>query len=203
MRRKAVEDGYQYSAVLDLDGFLFDFEGEFCKRFGDDHRDFTRLQDRYPDRKDEITRFIQNPDTYKRLFVLPVGQKIARYLWDQKVMVHIMTSRPFTARDNTIKSLSNADIRWDTFEMRKDKPLHINGIGPDLVADDIISVLEQCNAPLRILMKQTYNETPFFPRISSVDQFIELWERFVHENVPNHSRRVRMADHLSAHPPTV
>lgn len=191
-----------YSAVIDLDGVMFDFIGDFEKRFGHDHPEEVNLVTRYPNRKEEIMAYVKDPKTYQRLWALPVGLEIARYLFDRRdTFINIVTSRPIGTREVTLRRLHELGVRYDHFALiPSDKMAFINAIEPDMVIDDIIGVLNAVKAPLKILVAWPYNETPFYPRITKSEQFIHLWQRFVDENVPSHSRRVGMAQNLPRSP---
>lgn len=190
--------------VIDLDGVVFEFIEDFESRFGDAHREYVSLYARYPERKEEIIDYVQNPKTYQRLFVRPLGLKIAKYLWDRAdTAIHIVSSRPLKALEITKKRLSEIELHYDTISFRKDKVPFIKAIEPDMVIDDIISVLQGVQPIPGILAATAYNETPFFRRISTVEQFIFLWERFVDENIPNSARRARLAQGVSSKRPPV
>jgi len=186
--------GLTWEFVVDLDGVVFEFIEDFEARFGDAHKEYVSLYARYPERKEEIIAYVKNPKTYQKLYVKPLGQGIARYLWDRKdTAIHIVSSRPFTALDITKRRLNDIDLRYDTISFRKDKVPFIKAMQPDMAIDDIIGVLQGIQPVPGVLAAQEYNETPFFPRISTVEQFIGLWERFVDENIPNSARRTGVA----------
>lgn len=190
--KQYIEQTWEF--VLDLDGVVFDFIEDFELRFGDAHREYVSLVDRYPGRKYEILNYVQDPNTYKRLNVRPLGVGIAQYLHRRKdTAIHVVSSRPTTALDITKKRLRDIGVYYNTISFRKDKVPFIKAIGPDLAIDDIIGVLQGIQPIPGILAAAAYNETPFFRRISTVDQFIVLWERFVDENIPNSARRTRVA----------
>lgn len=175
---------------LDLDGVVFEFIEDFESRFGPDHPEYVSLVARYPERKQEIMDYVKNPKTYQKLEVRPLGLGIAKYLLSRKdTAIHIVSSRPSTALDITKKRLSEIGLRYTTISFRKDKVPFIKAINPDLVIDDIISVLQGIQPVPGILAACAYNVTPFFRRISEVNQFVVLWERFVDENIPNSARR--------------
>lgn len=196
----------KWSAVLDLDGVTYKFIEKFESRFGDDHRDYISLVKRYPEREDEILRWVADPFTYSRLEPMELGVQIARFLMkpEQECAVHIVTSRPASAQENTRKSLRRDEVPYSTLTFRHGgKEDAIRSFRPDFVIDDIISVLESIRPYFGVLSKQPYNETIFFPRIGTFEQFQSIWQKVVDENVPHSLRRVGVAEDLSGHSKTV
>lgn len=188
-----------WTCVLDLDGVTYKFIEAFESRFGDDHRDYVSLVNRYPDRKDEIMRWVNAPSTYARLEPMSLGVMIANYLMkpEQDCAVHIVTARPIGAQAVTRKRLSEDEVPFTSLSFRHGNKIDtIKSLEPDIVIDDIISVLQQSAPYFGVLSAQAYNETIFFPRISQFSQFMSIWQRMQRENVPNNLRRARMAQNL-------
>lgn len=171
----------QIEAVVDVDGVLADFEGYFCDTFGDAHRDRVGLQQRYPDQKDKIVRFVNSPETYRYLDALEVGLDLVQWLSFERVSVHIVTSRPVGSHLITQEWLHKFHVPFSTVSTKKDKVAFIRALRPAFAVDDIISVaneLYQSDIPT-ILVKHPWNETPFFPRIRTLEEFQYEYERIV------------------------
>ena len=110
----------QLDVVLDIDGFLADFDGYFCHSFGTANRHMERLQDRYPEREQEITDFIADRSTYFMLEAIPVGVSIAKWLM-QRVIVYgerrnranvtVLTSRSLRTYEVTRKWLKDESFK--------------------------------------------------------------------------------------------
>lgn len=168
----------QIEVVLDVDGVLADFEGYFCQNFGYDHREYVGLQNRYPDKKQKIARFVQSKETYKYLDIIDLGLDIANWLFYKDFQLHIVSSRPVGTYEVTKHWLWSYHVPFTSLTVRPDKLQHIKALQPDFVVDDIISVAEGCyqTSIPAILVKQPWNETPFFPRVENIRQFIESFE---------------------------
>ena len=63
--RKMVQNNK--TIVFDIDGVLADFEGAFCKKFGYSNRNFADLVARYPEKEQEILKFISDVSSYEDL----------------------------------------------------------------------------------------------------------------------------------------
>lgn len=171
--------------VLDIDGVLADFEGYFCETFGDAHRNLVGLQQRYPDQKDKIVRFVNCPDTYRYLDALEVGLDIAQWLSFEGVSIHIVTSRPVGTHLVTQEWLHRFHVPYVSLSTKKDKTVFIRTLKPVLAVDDIISVAQDLYQSdiQTILVRHPWNETPFFPRIRTLEEFKYEYERVV-ERIP-------------------
>lgn len=167
--------------VLDVDGVIADFEGFFCEMFGGEHRQLVHLQSRYPNKKDAIHKFVNNPETYRFLDALQVGLDIADFLYHEHCDVHIVTSRPIGSNQVTYEWLKKFHVPFRSLSTKKDKVAFIKALRPALAVDDIISVAEglyQDDIPT-ILIQHPWNETPFFPRIITLEEFKYEYGRIV------------------------
>lgn len=167
--------------VLDIDGVLADFEGYFCETFGEAHRDRVGLQARYPEQKEKIIRFVNSPETYRYLDALQVGLDIAQWLSFEGISVHIVTSRPVGSHLVTQEWLHKFHVPFTSITTKKDKVAFIRSLKPALAVDDIISVaneLYQSDIPT-ILVRHPWNDTPFHPRIRTLEEFKYEYERIV------------------------
>lgn len=176
--------------VLDVDGVLADFEGYFCEKFGDEHRELVGLEKRYPSQRESIMRFVNSPETYRYLDALQVGLDIAQFLSYEDVDLHIVTSRPMLTHRVTQEWLRRFHVPFTTLSTKRDKVAFIRALKPILAVDDIISVatdLHQSDIPT-ILVRHPWNDTPFFPRIRTIEEFKYEYERVV-EQIPVRERR--------------
>lgn len=173
----------QLEVVVDVDGVLADFEGHFCARFGTDHRDLVNLEKRYPWCRDAIQKFVKRPDTYRHLKPLRVGVEIARWLREeQNAILHIVSSRPLGTYEITQHWLRDNRIPYTSLTVRPDKLITIKALQPHFLLDDIISVVEGCYQQWSIpgiLVAHPWNETSFFPRVESRDEFVRVFNRLV------------------------
>lgn len=166
-------------AVIDVDGVLADFEGYFCETFGDKNRNIVDLSKRYPKMKPKIVNFVRDKETYRYLDAIQLGLDIINWLHAQGVTIHIVSSRPlgtFTVTQNWLKSYH---IPYSSLTVKADKVATIRSLQPSFIVDDIISVAEDVYQHLSIpaiLVKHPWNETPFFPRVDSIDMFIFAYQ---------------------------
>lgn len=137
------EESTKIKIAFDIDCVLSDFEKEFCRRFGWKNRHFYRLQERYPNRTDEITKFIENPKTYAELSVEPLA--LAYFKFMQKTdEVYIATARPNNCFDVTVKWLEENDIHpIELLFSYTDKVKLMKDVGIDVMIDDSPSQLKQ------------------------------------------------------------
>lgn len=169
-------------AVVDIDGVLADFEGHFCEIFGSANRHVVNLQQRYPYLKSNVvSSFVQDRETYKYLDPIQVGLDIVGWLNKQGVVVHIVSSRPVGTFALTRKWLQDFCVPYSSLTVKTDKVHTIKSLNPALVVDDIIGVVEDCHRVgiQGILVKHPWNETSFFPRIETIEEFICAFERLV------------------------
>lgn len=168
--------------VVDIDGVLADFEGHFCEIFGSENRHVVNLQQRYPHLKSSVvSSFVQDCDTYRYLDPIQVGLDIVEWLNKQGVVVHIVSSRPVGTTRITRKWLQDFHIPYTSLTVKTNKINTIKSLAPVLVVDDIISIAEESykvGIP-GILVKQPWNETPFFPRVENINDFISAFDRLV------------------------
>lgn len=184
--------------VLDIDGVLADFEGKFCTKFGFDKRNLVNLEKRYPREADAIREFVTDPKTYKHLSPLKIGQDINKWLSlpDTRATIHIVSSRPVGSYEITKAWLRLWNIKYTSLTIRSNKIDHILSLSPDIIVDDIISVAEevykQKSIPA-ILVAHPWNETYFFPRISTLESFKKVFHRETDANLLEDYGRVGMA----------
>lgn len=198
--------------VLDMDGLMADFEFEFCLKFGDDRRYLVNLVERYPDREQEIIDFVRSPNTYARLSTIPLGVDIARWLvvrerrWEDdkrlypRSNVAIVTSRPMSAMKVTKEWLKKHKIPYHQFIINPDKEQAIKLLQPDIVVDDIIGVCQLAYNSIEevkpVLVEQPWNDTIFFPRIKTLQQFIRIYEGVRREKLLTDFDGVELAEDL-------
>jgi len=133
------------SMCLDLDGVVADFEGEFCKKFGWDNREFVKLEKRYPECREEIGWFSESSKTYRELDVLDVGIRIARFCENAGIDIHVVTSRPIYTTKVTGDWLKSNKVPFDYLSVTNGVKLGIiERINPLFIVDDLLSVVEPC-----------------------------------------------------------
>jgi FMN phosphatase YigB (HAD superfamily) len=135
---------------VDIDCTLNLFNEDFCKRFGHDNQHRYNLYERYPDEKEEIKKYIFDPETYANLEPNPLSLKLFRYLKTRKdCFVYLATSRPASCYDATVKWLWKHEIEpEDLLFSTTDKISLIKnhlGIRPDfkILLDDNPTFLQQ------------------------------------------------------------
>ncbi len=157
--------------AFDLDCVLAEFELEFCKRYGWEHRELFRLQDRYPDKADEITKFIASPDTYHNLQVNELALEYFRYFERSlHYTVFIATSRPANCFSATVDWLVECGINTINFIYSKDKKIEMlkdNGIR--MLIDDAPHFLDEAeeNGIFTLAWRQPWNEK-YYPALVAV-----------------------------------
>ena len=165
--------------VLDMDGVLADFEGKFCEVFGYDHRELIKLEERYPDRANEIKEFTNSSETYQSLEPIGLGLKIAKYLTLNHFQVSVISSRPTSCFVTTTRWLNQYGVQREWLSLNpKNKVANIKRLSPLFAIDDIPAVAWEC-ARIKIpamLLKQPWNETDEFPvKIEDAGEFrVEL-----------------------------
>lgn len=174
-----------HSVVLDIDGVLADFEGYFCYRFGWENRNLYKLEERYPKRVEEIEYFVQSPMTYSSLNLIELGAKIARFCENQGFEISIVSSRPKSAEDVTMKWLQRNKIPFNYVSVGYlNKFLVIERLNPLFIVDDLTSMVELCanyGIP-SFLMAQDWNKkldsNGIKYRIESFDEFLHIFDRY-------------------------
>lgn len=173
------------NVVVDVDGVIADFEGEFIRTFGDDRRELESLESRYPSRGAEINRFVNNPATYKTLQPIPLGLSIVEYLTDNGWDVDIVTSRPADVEWITRRWLKEWGVNFLSFSINPNKAGKIYELEPVCAIDDLISVartLKRYSVPV-LLMQQPWNW--FFENkkrvFSNLNQFVTSFNELIQE----------------------
>lgn len=169
--------------VLDMDGVLADFEGYFCKKFGYEHRELAKLDDRYPDKYAEIIDFVKDPTTYSRLNIIYLGRQIAKWLDKNDFVIHIVSSRPASAYSFTQHWLNRAGIPFHSLHVDDsvDKTKIIAKIKPAFAIDDLGTVAEKLakyDIPV-LLISQPWNASfrKKYPRIKNFSAFLHQFKR--------------------------
>lgn len=192
--------------VLDMDGVLSDFEFAFCMAFGDNGRTLESLVERYPHREKDILLFVGSIDTYKQLTPIPVGVQIAKWCGEThngipRANIEVVTSRPYKTAHVSEYWLRKFKIPHHKFTVDPNKSQYLVRIQPDILVDDIIGVCEyvynRTSGVTPVLMKQPWNETPFFPRISTLSQFQSIYRRVADEKLLSDIEGAWLAPHLS------
>jgi len=171
--------------VLDLDGVCADFEGAFCKKFGWDNREFVKLERRYPECEEEIGWFSQASKTYRDLEVMDVGARIARFCENEKMDIHVVTSRPIYTTQTTGEWLKVNKIPFKYLSVTNGVKLGIiERINPLFIVDDLLNVVEPC-ASVGIpsfLIDHPWNQKEdldgIIYRISSFDEFLAKYTAY-------------------------
>ena len=169
--------------VVDIDGVLADFEGEFVRTFGDDRRELESLESRYPNSGNRISQFVNDPRTYQKLEPISLGIAIVDYLNDNGYDVNIITSRPPIAEWVTRKWLKRQGIKYLSFGIYPNKTTRIAEINPICAIDDLISVsrhLEPYNVPV-LLMQHPWNWFYEYKQriFSNINQFMTAFNKII------------------------
>jgi len=115
-------DKVKQYAVVDIDGCLADFEGEFCERFGSENRHLVDLRWRYPNiSPDLIDEFIESPETYRDLVPIFGGLYLVSSFRKAGYGIILMTSKPPAAYKVTEHWLKSYYIFHDELIFTKDK----------------------------------------------------------------------------------
>lgn len=169
--------------VLDIDGVLADFEGSFCESFGKDKRHLVKLDARYPNKSKEIIEFVQDPNTYTDLRVLPLGRQIALWINKRGYRIEMVSSRPHSAFKITLHWLTSNGIPFDSIYVDDSEPKvgEIEQINPIFAIDDLGEVAEKLakvGIPT-ILISQPWNQLFIrkYPRISKFRQFLYRFQQ--------------------------
>lgn len=133
------------NVVIDLDGVVYDFERAFCEKFGWEHRELFKLEERYPDKSVEIELFSTSGRTYRELCVMEDGGKITRFCQNAGHTINIISSRPFYMKELTREALLKDKIPFHKLEVGvMHKIFKIKQLKPLFVVDDMLSVVEEC-----------------------------------------------------------
>ena len=170
--------------VLDIDGVIADFEGYFCKQFGDEHREKVKLEERYPEYSKGISLFTQSIVTYNNLQPLALGVKIAQYLDSQKEFdICLVSSRPTYCLESTNYWMKKNQIPYMTLSCGNDKIKRIMKLDPLFAIEDMgeeAIKMRYLGIPV-ILISQPYNKKyeADFPRISEFWMFLRQFEKIL------------------------
>lgn len=175
------------TVVMDMDGVLADFEGEFCKEFGDDHRELVSLEARYPNQAIRVHEFINDGFVYKRLQPIQLGLDIAKYLYENGFFISIVTSRPFGFDSVNRDWLKRHGVRFHSYKSDRPKAGRIAMMNPLCAVDDLYSVhtgLLGHNIPT-ILVAQPWNQYSGeeLRRVSTLSEFISEFDCIIQENI--------------------
>lgn len=107
--------------VFDIDGVLADFEYSFCEKFGNEHRDYTNLSERYPEQSELVDEFISSPYTYSDLEPIFGGWVLLNQARDRGYKIILMTSRPLGTRAITEQWLKQYNTYYDDLFFTKNK----------------------------------------------------------------------------------
>lgn len=203
--------------VFDVDGCLADFEMEFCERFGYRHREYVNLHKRYPEHTDQITKFIEDRNTYVDLRPVPVGMDIVRWLgrrthafgvYAPRANIEIVSARPYRMAEITKQWLRKNHVPYRTLTVQPDKENYILSRQPDILVDDIIDVCSYIYSHMQsvtpVLIAHPWNEgSAFFPRVTSLGEFQLLYEAVAREKLLSDLGGTGMAQDLPDTPETV
>lgn len=96
----------KFTIAVDLDGVIFDFEREFCDRFGFENRHIFSLTKRYPNiDPDLIIEMVSNPRTYTDLLPIFGGITFVNRAKNRGFGIVFITSRPVGTRAITMHAL--------------------------------------------------------------------------------------------------
>ena len=173
------------NVVVDIDGVLADFEGEFVRIFGDDRRELESLESRYPNpnKARSINQFVNNPRTYQKLEPISLGIAIVDYLNDNGYDVNIITSRPLDTEWVTRRWLKKWGVEFLSFGIYPNKIHRIAEIAPVCAIDDLISVsrhLEPYNVPVLMIQHPWNWFYEYKQRIfSNINQFMTAFNKII------------------------
>lgn len=173
---------YNKTLFVDIDGVVADFEGEFCERFGYDHRDYQNLHRRYPNvDRDIIDEFIQSSNTYQRLIPHFGGILLVNQAREDGFYVVLLTSRPKGTEEVTRLWLESYDVQYNELWFGRNKGLEIqdfNKMYPSrpvlALIDDIPSYFAQLpDGVLGIAWDQPWNKE-YFPRMRYNEEKMQI-----------------------------
>jgi 5'(3')-deoxyribonucleotidase len=167
------------SVVIDIDGVLADFEGAFCRKFGFNHREYVELERRYPLKAYEIDLFVNSPLTYANLDILPLGVEIAKWFYDNKFDIHLISSRPEQLLTKTAFWLKRNKIPFHFLQVGVQTKLgSVLRINPVVAIDDMLKfVLSYADFDIpSLLIDQPWNQEENLPlsvrRIKNFSDFL-------------------------------
>ncbi len=153
-------------AVLDIDGPVADFDLAACARFGEGRgRELYSLEERYPDRADEVRKWANDPGTYATLEpVVGARDGLAQITRDWPgLMILAVTARPLGSEDITYAWLARqhflAFLSGITTVPFNKKPKVISGMNPVVAFEDSpyqAGALAALRVPV-ILISKPYN----------------------------------------------
>lgn len=139
-----------YVIGFDLDGCIFDFEYDFCTKFGTNNRHLSNLEERYPEVDPElIQEFVDSPETYKDLLPIFGGITFVRIAQSLGFGIIFLTSRPEKAFKVTRQALKYYELNYNNLVFTKDKAEFVekfNTVGNlkiRMMVDDIPANLEK------------------------------------------------------------
>jgi len=111
-----------YVIACELDGVVFDFEYDFCTKFGTNNRHLSNLFERYPDvDKELIQEFLDSPDTYRDLLPIFGGITFVRIAQALGFGIIFLTSRPVKSFRFTKQALKYYELNYNDLVFTKDK----------------------------------------------------------------------------------
>jgi len=155
-----------YVIAFDLDGLVFDWEFDFCSKFGNKNRHLPNLFERYPDIDPGIIQeFIDSPETYRDLLPIFGGITFVRIAKALGFGIIFLTNRPEKAYKLTRQSLKYYELPFDDLIFTKDKADFItrfNTAGNQkirMLVDDIPANLEKLpEGVVGMCWEQPWNE---------------------------------------------
>lgn len=171
--------------VVDMDGVLADFDGAFCLEFGYERRGFASLENRYPEHRREILKFINDGNVYAHLNPLQLGLDIVKWLNKNGFEVCIVTGRPFGFDSLSIGWLKRYGVKFSSYICERPKIGKIVNINPLCAVDDLFSIYKSLYGHCIpcILTAHEYNDFigENMPRVATSDQFIQTFNELCPE----------------------
>jgi len=161
--------------VFDIDGVLADFEKAFCEKFGYDNRNLYKLEDRYPNKINDIHKFVESKKVYEDLNPIHLGIYGILSAVEDDFEIYILSSRPKHVEKATINWMKKHNIPWHFMEIGiKNKVESIVKINPVFIVEDQLSICLECaKFNIRcILFDWLWNRTNNLPKlVTRVDSF--------------------------------
>lgn len=172
MKNRKVEK-FTGVVVIDIDGIIADFEGEFCDAFGYDNRHEYDLYKRYPNPElvPVIDEFVSTSAVYQNLFPLFSGNILIRQCVEHNLYVVLMTSRPEETKNITKAWLERFGIPYNELVFAKDRLDGIqNGLKTILpvlaVIDDSVTSLTPLKGYYTAIEWQTlWSDKNYYPKM--------------------------------------
>lgn len=101
--------------ILDLDGCLADFDALACEKFGPCDRKVYRLEERWPERAEEVRRFATNPLTYALLKPISGARAAVSRIAESHDVVYV-TARP---GGQITEEITRLWLEWHGFPRRE------------------------------------------------------------------------------------